>query len=866
MNDLIYGIRRLRTWGCVLHVGAHPDDEEIGLIAYLTHKLGIRTVYWSATRGEGGQDASGRYDGEALGIYRTWESLAAREVDGGESLFGPFYDYDYAKTSGEVFRKWRREDLVREIVRAIRSVQPQVIVARWTGGESDQHGHHKAVGEATIEAFRRAGDAESFPELVDEGLHPWTAAKLYQSVAPDWTPGERHVRHGERRPDLEVPGIVAIDTGEFDPIARETYQERAWRAFNSHRTQSIGFAPSPGEFWYYYRLVATRVASPEREATLFDGLDLSLPGMVEHYRRGAGRFGPLLRAATAAAERALADFHPYAPADVAPALLEGLAHLRAARAALPDERCSESAARILDRKIQEFERTIAHSLGLRLEAVADRPRVTPGERVAVQARLWSKEQAVADPDIVLHAPAGWLVEQTAAGTFGVTVPADAEPTRPYWLRVARDDYRYTWPTDAARGAPFDAPVLEAGCVVDVAGSAVTLRAPVVHRAAFTGGFRTLPVSVVPPVSLEVQPGVLLVPAGTGTRTWRVDVTVRANTARPIEARLRMDAPAGWRVTPESADIAFDGVGQAHTRRFELRLPARVRPGRYTLRLHAHCDGREHASVMRAVRAASSAQVGEAGADTCTHEAFVIAPAELAVHVLDVRLPERLRVGYIVGSPERLPAALESLAIETRVLADADVAWGALEDHDAIVVGPNAYVLRETLRAHARRLLDYVADGGTLIVQHQGYGYAGSGLAPFPLEYREPHDRVTDEHASVALLEPAHPALSSPNAIGARDFDGWVRDRGLYFLGPRADEYAPLLACADPGEEPKDGGLVVARHGQGLYVYCAYSLFRQVPAGVPGGVRLLANLLALPLTMRGTRTLERRREERRASVL
>jgi LmbE family N-acetylglucosaminyl deacetylase len=850
----------------VLHVGAHPDDEEIGLIAYLTHKLGIRTVYWSATRGEGGQDASGRYEGEALGIYRTWESLAAREVDGGESLFGPFYDYDYAKTSGEVFRKWHREDVVREIVRAIRSVQPQVVVSRWTGGDSDQHGHHKAVGEATIEAFRRAGDLESFRELEEEGLPPWTAAKLYHSVSPDWTPGERDVRLGARRPELERAGTVAINTGEFDPITRETHQERAWRAFNSHRTQSMGFAPSPGDFWYYYRRVAARVAVPEREQTLFDGLDLTLPGLADHYRSGPDALAPILQSAGDAARRALADFHPYDPASAAPALLEGLEHMRAARHLPAEEPCTRSASRILDRKVEEFESTLALCLGLRLEAVADRARVTPGEQVRVQARLWKQERTVDGAPIALVAPDGWRVDDDAPGAFVVDVPANAEPTRPYWLRVARDPYRYAWPERAARGEAFDPPLLLARCAVPIAGQTLTLRAPVVHRGAFPGGFRTLPVSVIPPVSLDVQPNVLLVPTRGDARSWRVEVTAHANTGRPLDGRLCMVAPAGWRVSPASAALTFTAEGQVETRRFELRLPAGAQPGRYALRFHFHCDGREHASLLRPVRAAGPGHHGDARAETCVREAFVLAPAELAVHVIDVRLPERLRVGYIAGAPEQLPAALATLGVDTRILSDADLAFGALDRYDVIVVGPNAYVQRAPLRAHGRRLLDFAAEGGTLLVQHQGYGYARSGLAPHPFEFREPHDRVTDEHAPVTVLEPAHPALRVPNAIGARDFDGWVRDRGLYFLGPRDEAYRALLACADPGEESKDGGLLVAEYGRGLYIYCAYSLFRQVPAGVPGAVRLLANLLALPLTMTGTRAVERRRAERRASLI
>jgi hypothetical protein len=303
-------------------------------------------------------------------------------------------------------------------------------------------------------------------------------------------------------------------------------------------------------------------------------------------------------------------------------------------------------------------------------------------------------------------------------------------------------------------------------------------------------------------------------------------------------------------------------GQAEIRRFELRVPAGTTPARHAVRFRLHCEGREYASLVHAVRLGAAGHQGEPGADTCIREMFHLAPAELAVHVIDVALPERDRVGYISGAPEHMPEALATLGMDVQLLSDGDIAWGLLESYDVIVIGPNAYLRREALRTHAHRLLDYVADGGTMLVQHQGYGYARPGFAPHPFTYRQPHDRVTDEHAPITVLDAQHPALHSPNPIGIRDFDGWVRDRGMYFLGPRDPHYRALLACADPGEEPKDGGLVTAEYGRGLYIYCAYSLFRQVPAGVAGAIRLVANLLALPYTMGHARSVDRRRRDRR----
>jgi LmbE family N-acetylglucosaminyl deacetylase len=221
-TDLIYRLRGLGMAGAVLHIGAHPDDESVGLMAYMARKYGVRIVYWSATRGEGGQNRIGPYQGDALGVYRTWESLAARGVDGGEALFGPFYDFGFSKSGAEALAKWGRTDVVREIVRAIRLVQPHVVVACWTGGPSDGHGHHMGIGEATLEALEAAGDPDRFPELWAQGLPVWQPLKVYHSTVGDWQPGEE-VAFGKIRPEFERDGVVRINTGEFDPIAGRTY-------------------------------------------------------------------------------------------------------------------------------------------------------------------------------------------------------------------------------------------------------------------------------------------------------------------------------------------------------------------------------------------------------------------------------------------------------------------------------------------------------------------------------------------------------------------------------------------------------------------------------------------------------------------
>jgi LmbE family N-acetylglucosaminyl deacetylase len=284
--------------GHVLHVGAHPDDEDAGLMALVARKYGARMVYWSATRGEAGQNRIGSHSGDALGIYRTWESIAARAIDGGESWYGPFYDFGYGTSGPEAVAKWGWEALVREIVRAIRLVQPQVLVGRYSGEASDGHGQHQAIGAATVEAFDAAADPARFPEL---GLPVWQTSKLYQSTDGDWQAGEQHTS-GRRRPEFERDGYLRIDTGEHDPIAGMSYQQQAVLALNCHQTQAIGFVPEAGSYFYYYRLKKSLVPTPARERSLYDGLDPTLMGLASCPGGGAPsdcpRIAPSERVAT----------------------------------------------------------------------------------------------------------------------------------------------------------------------------------------------------------------------------------------------------------------------------------------------------------------------------------------------------------------------------------------------------------------------------------------------------------------------------------------------------------------------------------------------------------------------------------------
>ena len=806
MTELAYLLRSLGTTACVLFVGAHPDDEESGLLAMLAHGLGARVVYWSATRGEGGQTRMAPYSGRELGVYRTWESLAARRFDGAESLFGPFEDYGFSKNGDEALEKWGAQNIVRELVRAIRSVRPQVVISRWRGDAFDGHGHHIAVGSAVGEAFEAAGDGSRFGEL---GLPPWQPLKLYRSMAGVSQPGEIELVAPPE--ELMQAGCIRINTGGFDPVAGMTFHQQGGLALNQHLTQGITTVPSAGDRFVYLRLDAVAPGSGlEQARELFDGIDTGLDPELE-------------RLAHAAAD----DFRITAPWRIAQPLLEFA------------ERCPAGS-----RKRADAEEAAARCLGLRLEASVDRAIVTPGGAVRVSARLLNHgpEAAAARFELRLNLP-GAHVEEISPGEFDVSIPADADLSSPYWLRSASASYVYEWPPEAG-GEPFGPAVIEVVCNVQIAGRSLHLVRPAVHPEAFVGGYRELELAILPPVSLRPLAAREVVRTRDVAQT--LDLAVGLHVHAPgVEGTLAVTMPDGWTADPPAQRIRFGSANETGVARVGVTLPAGAAPGRYVLRYGVEQGDRMFESTVSTVMEIAPGLPGPADEGTCGKRQYIADPAVVEVDVVDVAVDDSHRYGYVAGVGDELPRILRGVGLEIDVLDDEQLLHAPLDSYDTIAVGPNAFLVRDGARKAARRLLDYVHGGGSLLVQYQGYGHERIGAAPFEFSYAQPHDRVALEESPVTILAPEHFLMRYPNRIAPADFDGWVRDRGMYFFGAWSREYESLLASADPGEPPKHGGLLYARYGRGAYVYCGYTLFRQLAAGVPGAFRLFANLLAAP---------------------
>jgi LmbE family N-acetylglucosaminyl deacetylase len=893
--SLSYRLMSLRMAGAVLQVGAHPDDEDSGLLAYLSHGLGVRAVYWSATRGESGQNRLNGYRDEALSVFRSWESEDARAIDGAEALFGPFYDFGYSKSGSETLAKWGRQAVIREIVRAIRLVQPEIVISRWTGQPSDMHGHHQAIGEVTPEAFRAAGDPELFPELAELGLAAWQPRLLYASVGGDWTPGQDLPAAGARREDLEREGVTRIDAGRLDPIAGQTFQEQGWAALNEHRSQGMAMLPAPGRFVYYYRLLEDRTGAEHEgaasEAGLFRGLDPSLTGLADHAGAHSEWLRERLRSINDQADRAIGAVRIPDATAAGRALLEAVTGLRAMIDELGsrvDDVHRAALSQQLSRKLDDFEQSAVACLGLRLECRSAAAQVIQGQSFDVRARLWNFGSLPIEVEALrLRVPPDCEVEAVrddqgaesdgaaAQTSFRITVSGEAALSSPYWLAEPREPYAYRWPPEPYCSRPFRPPRFEAEAEVHLDGRRLLMRAPAVARNAFPGGLRDLYPAVIPPVSLLPGSPVICMPAGDQPLEGRgsalpepfeperggseihlsIDLLARNHTDGLLTGKIETEAPSWMAIEPREMDVSL-GPGETRGCAFALTASPASPADSDTLRFHMNCEGRRYSTSVMPVRMGPRNVVGEPDPASCIRETFLLAPSQVDLHVVAARFARGLRYAHIAGVEKDLTRVLQPFGVEFQKIGDEQLHHLDLARFDAIVVGPAAYAARAELRAAASRLLEYVEGGGTLIVQYQPYSYQRPGLAPYPFRYSEYHDRVADEAAPVRVLSPEHPLFRVPNAIRDADFDGWVGERGRYFFGEWDRRYQPLLESADSGEEPKLGGLVLAEHGRGTYVYCGYSLFRQLPAGVQGGFRLFANLLALPAILgakRGTST-------------
>lgn len=791
----------LPVTGSVLMIAAHPDDENTGLLAYLARGRKVRTAYLSLTRGEGGQNVIGPEQGADLGILRTQELLQSRRIDGAQQFFTRAIDFGFSKSSQEALDKWGHDAVLGDIVWVIRKFRPDVIILQFQGNSQDGHGQHQASAILGREAYEAAADPRRFPEQL-KYVQPWRAARMMNN---------RRAFTPEMQKQLDaLPGKLELEIGGYDPLLGYSYGELAGisRSFNS--SQSDGTPRFRGSV----KTTLVTLKGPEAKTDLFDGIDLTW----NRYEGGAA-IGNLL----AQASREFTADNPTAPI---PTLAK--ARVLALHINAPE-------AQPLLRQIDE---AIARCAGLWLDFSTDRRQLIPGEPFKLKITAIAR---TAPPVVVnsleadgapLKAQYPFTLELNKIKTMEEerTLSASHPYSQPYWLRLPSDGNLYRVEDSTLVGLPVNPPLMALKADLTIGPAHIVLERPVLYRYMDRmHGESIQPVAVVPPVAIGFLEQTQVFPTP-DRKTVEVEVASEASLKSGI---LRLAAPAGWTVEPASQAVDFSGPGQQRIYSFTVVPPKAPLTGSLTGTLDVG---------------------GRAIAVTIHHIDYphiplqtLMPPAEAKLVRVDAKVLAH-KVGYVMGAGDDMPNALRQLGCDVVLLGPNDLSLGNLEEYDAIVTGIRAFTERPDLVANHVRLLDYVKAGGTLVVQYNRIERDSSELlkhlGPYPFEIG--NQRVTVEEAPV-VFDAKSPLVLAPNRITAGDFAGWIQERGLYFSTKWDPHYETPFETHDPGDKPMKGATLVTRYGKGVYVFTAFSWFRELPAGVPGAFRLFANLLSASKT-------------------
>ncbi len=786
-QDTLRELRGFRVMGSVLHVAAHPDDENTQLIAYLARGRGYRMAYLSLTRGDGGQNVIGPEIFEQLGVIRTQELLAARRLDGGRQFFTRAVDFGFSKSAAETLRIWDRNAVVSDIVRVIRTFRPDVVITRFSP-QGGGHGHHTASAVLAVEAFKLAGDPTAFPDQIGE-LAAWQPKRLLQNAG----------RGGG--------GSLRLEAGGNDPVTGEPFGAIAGRSRSMHKSQGFGnFGGGGGRGGPRMESFVLLAGEPATHDIL-DGVDTTwarVPGGAEIAKLVDG---------------AVEKFDLKDPSASVPALLT----IRQQLASLPTDS-------IVAEKRRQLDRVIQGSLGLVVETTVPQAEVVPGEKLrlrhtaTVASRIPVSWLSVSYPLTGGSAPApvDLAAGRSATRDEAQTLPANASLGQPYWLR---DEHSVgLFKVDAATliGRPENPPPFPIEHRFSVGGETLEIAdVPVQARA---NGAPNRPLDVIAPVALRFLSDVRLF-APRAERRVEVEVT----TVRDgVDGQLELSVANGWKISPASQPFRLAKAGDHVRLAFTVTAPSESSTANITAL--AHVGGATWNSQRVVIR----------------HEHIPVQllqpPARLKAVALDLAKKGR-RVGYIPGAGDRVAESLEEMGYEVTRLTGANLTSETLKDLDCVVIGVRAYNVRDDLGSHLDSLFSYVEGGGTVVAQYnRPNGLRTSRLAPYDLRLSDA--RVTDENAPVTFLAPDHAVLTTPNKITSADMDGWVQERGIYFPTRWDPHFTPILALGDSGETPLQGGLLVAKHGRGHFIYTGLVFFRQLPAGVPGAYRLFANLVSL----------------------
>jgi LmbE family N-acetylglucosaminyl deacetylase len=873
-------LQKLHTRGSLLMVTAHPDDEDGGMLTYESRGQGGRVTLLTLNRGEGGANVMSSDYFDALGLVRTEELLAADRFYGAQQFWTRVCDYGFSKTKEEALDIWGHDRVLADVVRVIRMTRPLVITSVFVGGRTDGHGNHQVAGQMAQEAFGVAGDPAMFPEQIKEGLRPWKPLKDYARVpySPitdkgiyDYADGKYYPAEFRNYTEGTVirgalSASVEVPEGEYNPLLGLTYAQISRLGLDQQKSQSggTGLPPAEAEMSSYHRF-ASLVSVGEKESSFFDGIDISLTSIAGLAQGGDSTFlKDGLSQINSLVEKAMNDFSAQHPETIASSLAAGLKKTRELMEKVASSGLAADSkydvTHELNVKLAQLGNALAESLGISvLATVAPEKEPTgpfarffrnqPTFQVAIPGqKFWVNVHATNPTNLPvqlesagLEAPTNeqWTIDPAAqtGGTlkgnqsadlrFTVQTAPNARFTRPYFTRPDIEQAYYDIQDSTDLNLPLAPYPLSARWHFVFDGVPFELSQVVQSVKRVTGPGTVLePLITGPGISVSIAPQAGIVPLG--AKSFEVTVSIHSNVKGPAKGTVKLDLPEGWKAPQEEFATSNDGDDQ--TLNFHV-TPAGLTEKAYAITAVATFDGHDYKEGYHTI--------GYSGLRTYN----LYRASTYRTTGVDVKVAPNLSVGYIVGAGDDMPQSLVHLGINVHFLSPEDLASGNLSKFDAILLGVRTYAVREDLKINNGRILQYVKNGGVVIVQYNTPEY-DHNYGPYPYKMGSNPEEVTDEHSRVEILAPTNPVFTWPNKITNKDFENWVEERGSKFLESWDAAYEPLLETHDPDQAPQKGGLVYAKYGKGVYIYNAYAFYRQMPEGVPGAYRIFANMVSL----------------------
>ncbi len=797
-SEIKLKLRKLNFLGSVLYVAAHPDDENTRAIAYLANDRLAATAYLSMTRGDGGQNLIGPEIRDLLGLIRTQELLAARKLDGGEQFFTRANDFGFSKNHQETFEIWNKDEILSDVVRVIREFKPDVMLTRFPPDERAGHGHHTASAILAQEAFDVSNNATVYPDQVTK-FGTWQVQSLYTNTGRWWN----------QTINENTPGILSMNVGTYNTLLGKSYSEIAADSRTQHKSQGFGSSGRRGDAFDFFEFVKGEKA----EKDVFEKINTTW-GRI----KGGEKVQALI-------EKTITGFVDENPAASVPMLLQ----IRKEISALEN-----SVWRT--RKLKETEQLIRDCAGLFAEATASHYWASPGQKVAVNIEVINRSGAAIslekiqsgslafDSSFSLLLKSNVMIEIKSKKN----IRADKEYSSPYWLNEKHSQGLFTVLDKDLIGKPDNDPAILINLKFSVQGEPVSFNIPMIYK--WTDpvkGELSRPFEVVPPLFINFPQSVYVFGDQTPKKT---SVLLKSASGNTRKGTIKLELPTGWRTEPAFANFELTRQGEEQSFNFM------VFPGQKEF------DGYMNAVVESEGSKFSNSLLTIQYDHIPTQTLLPIAQAKIIK--MDLK-KEGAVIGYIRGAGDDIPASLRNLGYEVWEMKNEEVTASNLKKVDAVVLGVRALNTNERIRFIMPDLLNYVKEGGTMIVQYNTSNdleIEKDKFSPYPLTLSR--ERVTDENSEVRILKPEHPMLNIPNKIIAKDFEGWVQERGLYYPSAWGEQFDAVLSMNDKGEPARNGSLLAAKFGEGYYVYTGLSFFRELPEGVPGAYKLFANIVSL----------------------